>query len=79
MGFIPKFCLMKTLCSVGSWRIEDEEAIGYVEMDVKPRKVMHFIKLIKQYKELASTARDVGKFVGRRTATTWEHGKEDLR
>ena len=38
MGFIPKFCLTKELCSVGIWRIEDEEAIGYVEMDAKSKK-----------------------------------------
>ena len=39
---------------------------------------MHFIKLIKQYKELASTTRDAGKFLERRAITTWEHGEEDL-
>ena len=78
MGFIPEFFLIQTLCSVGIWRIEDEEAIGYVEMDAKSRKAMHFIKLIKQYKELALTARDAGKFLGRRVVTTWEHGEEDL-
>ena len=39
---------------------------------------MHFIKLIKQYKELALTARDAGKFLGRRAVTMWESGEEDL-
>ena len=34
MGFIPKFCLTKILCSIGIWRIRDEEAIGYMEMNV---------------------------------------------
>ena len=39
---------------------------------------MHFVKFIKQYKELALTARDVGKFLGRRAMTIWENGEEDL-
>ena len=39
---------------------------------------MHFIKLIKQYKELALTARDTGKLIERRVVTTWKHGGEDL-
>ena len=78
MGFIPEFCLMKTLCSVGNWGTEDREAIGYVELDAKSKKAMHLMKLIKQCKELVSIARDAGKFLGRRAATTWEHGQEDL-
>ena len=78
MGFIPEFCLIKSLCSVGIWRVKDEEAIGYVEMDAKSKKAMHFIKFIKQYKELPLTARDVGKFLGRRTVTMWENGEEYL-
>ena len=69
MGFIPEFCLIKILCSVGIRRVRDEEAIGYMEMDVKSKKAMHFIKLIKQYKELALTARDASKFLGRRAVT----------
>ena len=40
---------------------------------------MHFIELIKQYKELALTARDAGKFLGRRAVTMWENGEKDLR
>ena len=75
VGFIPEFCLIKTLCSVGIWRVEDEEAIGYVQMDAKSKKTMHFIKLIKQYKKLALIARDVGKFLGRRAVTMWENGR----
>ena len=62
----------------GIWRKEDEEAIGYVEMDAKSRKLVHFIKLIKQCKELASTTRDTGKFLRRMAVTMWEHGEEDL-
>ena len=38
MGFIPKICVMITLCSVGIWRVEDEEAVGYVEMDAESKK-----------------------------------------
>ena len=37
-----------------------------------------FIKLIKQYKELALIARDAGKFLGRRAVTMWKNGEEDL-
>ena len=39
---------------------------------------MHLINLIKQCKELASTARGAGKFLGRRVVTTWEVGEEEL-
>ena len=38
MGFIPEFCLIKILCSVGIRRVRDEEAIGYMEMDAKSKK-----------------------------------------
>ena len=69
MGFIPEFCLIKKLCSVGIWRVEDEEAIGHVKMNAKSKKAMHFIRLIKQYKELALTARDAGNFFERRAVT----------
>ena len=78
MGFIPEFCLIKSLCSLGNWGIKYEEANGYVEMSAKSKKAMHFIKLIKQYKELALKARDAGKFLGRRAVTMWENGEEDL-
>ena len=33
MGFIPEFCLIKTLCIVVNWEIDDEEAIGNMQMD----------------------------------------------
>ena len=36
-------------------------------MQKPKRKVMHFVKLIKQYKELALTARDARKF-------SWKEG-----
>ena len=49
-----------------------------MEMNAKSKKAMHFIELIKQYKELALTARDAGKFLGRRAVTMWENGEEDL-
>ena len=52
--------------------------IGYAEMDGKSKKAMHFIKLIKQYKELALRAREAGKFLGRRAVTMWENDEEDL-
>ena len=78
MGFISDFCTIKALCLVGIWRIEDEEAIGYVEMDAKLKKAMRVITLIKQCKELASRTQDASEFLGKRPVTTWEHGKEDL-
>ena len=37
MGFIPDFCLIKILCSVGIWTVGDEEAIGYMEMDANKK------------------------------------------
>ena len=49
-----------------------------MELDLKSKKAMQFIKLIKQYKEVALTARDAGKVLGRRAVTTWENGEEDL-
>ena len=56
----------------------DVETKGYVELDSKSEKAMQFIKLIKQAKELAPTARDAGRFLARRAVTTWENGEEDL-
>ena len=47
-------------------------------LDVKSKKAMHLINSIKQYKELASTARGAGKFLGRKAVTTLELGEEDL-
>ena len=78
MEFIPRFCPIKALCSVGNWRIDDEEAIGNVQMDANSKKAMHFIRLIKQYQELALKARDAGDSLGRRAEITWEHGEEEL-
>ena len=66
MGFIPEFRLINTLCSLGNCIIDDEEAIGNAEMDANSKKAMHFISLIKQYQDLALTARDAGEFLGRR-------------
>ena len=54
------------------------EAVGHVEMEAKPKRTMHFIKLIKPNKELALIAQDVGKFHGRRAVTMWENHEEDL-
>ena len=35
-GILPRN--LNTLCSVGIWKVEDEEAVGYVEMDAKSKK-----------------------------------------
>ena len=50
-----------------------------MELDAKSSKAMHPINLFKKCEELASTARSAGKFLGRRAATTWELGEEELR
>ena len=39
---------------------------------------MHFTSLIKQYQELAVTARDANEFLGRRPEIIWGHGEGDL-
>ena len=39
-------------------------------MDANTKKAMHFISLIKQYQELAVTARDADEFLGRRAKIT---------
>ena len=70
-GIHPLILSNKNLCSVGNWRMGDVEAKGYVELDSKSKKAMQFIKLIKQYKELAPTAREAGKFLGTRAVTMW--------
>ena len=77
-GIHPLILSNKDLWSIGIWRVGDVEAKGYVELDSKSKKAMQFIKLIKQYKELAPTARDAGKYLARRAVTTWENGEEDL-
>ena len=40
MGFIPKFFRIKTLCLLGIGRIDEEEAIGNVQMDANSKKAM---------------------------------------
>ena len=44
-GFIPEFCLIKTLCLVGNWGVDYEEAIGNMQMEANSQKAMHFISL----------------------------------
>ena len=76
MEFIHKLCLIKTLCSVGNWRIDDEEVIGNVQMDAKSKKAMHFISLLKQYEELALTAHHAGSLLGREQILPGSMAKE---
>ena len=47
-------------------------------MDTNSKKAMHFIRLIKQYQELAVTARDANEFLGRRAEIISGHGEGDL-
>ena len=47
-------------------------------MDANSKKAMHIISLIKQYQELAVTARDANEFLGRRAEIIFGHGEEDL-
>ena len=70
MGLIPKFCLIKTLCLEANWRIDDEVAIGNVQIVANSKKVMHFINLIKQYQELTLRVHDASKFLGGRANIT---------
>ena len=37
-GFIPTFCLIKTLCSVGNWRIDDQGRLGMCKWMQTPKK-----------------------------------------
>ena len=37
MGLIAEFCLINTLCSLGNCIIDDEEAIGNVQMDANSK------------------------------------------
>ena len=41
-------------------------------------RAMRLIELIRQYRELALTARDAGEFLGRRAEVSWEQEEEDL-
>ena len=78
MGYIPEFRLIKTVCLVGTIKIDGEEVIGNVEMDAKSKKATHSINLIKLHKELALIARESGKFPGRKVEIMWDHGEEEL-
>ena len=46
-----------------------------MQMDANSKKAMHFISLIKQYQELAVTARHANEFLGRRAELIWGHGE----
>ena len=46
MGFIPNFCIIKIVCSVGIMRIDGGETVGNMKMDAKSRKAMYFTCLI---------------------------------
>ena len=78
MGFIPEFFIIKSLCLVGTWGIDDEEAIGNAQIDANSKKAMDFISLIKQCQELALTAHNAGEFLRRRAHITWERVEVDL-
>ena len=49
------------------------------EMNAKSKKAMHFIKSIKQYKELALTTRDASKCLGRRAVVVGSANQVDLQ
>ena len=49
MGFIPEFCLIKTLCSVSIIRIDGEEAIGNMQIDANSQKAMYFISVVNPW------------------------------
>ena len=56
-------------------RIDGGEKVGNLEMDANARKAMQILELIKQYSELASTARDADQFLGRWEEVSWSMGK----
>lgn len=58
-------------------RIDGGEKDGNEEVDARSKKAIQLIKLTKQYKELAMTARDAGELLGRRTEISWSNGDED--
>ena len=76
MGFIPDFFLIDTLFSLGNCIIDDEEAIGNVQMVANSKKAMHFSSLIKQYQKLALTVSEAGEFLGRRAEISGSMAKE---
>ena len=48
-----------------------------MEMSAKTKKAMVLINLIKDYRELALTARDCGEFFGNMMGIDWELGDGD--
>ena len=76
MGFISDFYLINTLCSLGNFIIDDEEAIGNVQMVANSKKAMHFSSLIKQYQKLALIVHEASKFLGRTAEISGSMAKE---
>ena len=75
---LPQILSNKYSMSTGIIRIDGGEKIWNLEMDANSRKAIQIIELMKQYRELALTARDAGKFLGRRAEISWETGNENL-
>ena len=48
-----------------------------MEMNAKAKQAMVLVNLIKDYRDIALTARDRGKFFGNMMGIDWELGDDD--
>lgn len=70
MGFIPKYCLINLLCSVGTRRKNDGGISKDGGDDNKKEKKKNLLERIKMHKELALKAMEAtASFRG--SAVTW--------
>ena len=78
MGFIPKLFLLKMKYLLEVKVRDDVKTDDNGGMSDNSTKAINVINLMKQYKELALTARKVVHFLGRQAEVHWNHGREDL-
>ena len=67
MEFIPKYCVINTLCLVGKKKQNDEIIGEDCEETSKREKAKFLVERICQYTDLARTANEAGGYVGRST------------
>ena len=58
-------------------KIDGGKEDGNEAVDVKSRKAMQLIELLKHYTRLALMARDTSEFLGRHAEISWSNGDED--
>ena len=78
MGFIPKSFLLKKQYLVDLTLRDDRKTHDNGGMSDNSKKAMDLINLMKQYKELALTTREVVHFFGRQAEVDSNQGREDL-